>query len=404
MGIVAQAGGGAFGKMSKESIVVCGSGIAGLACSLALARAGFHVDLIGPASAVPAAEPHAYHPRVYAISTASQQFLARLGVWGMLDAARVTQVEGMEVHGDAGGCVQLQAWQAAQPVLAWIVESGELERVLQQAVRLCGVAWHGEKFDRVQADTVITDTGRALRAGLVVGADGAASPVRTAFHIAHTSRAYGSTGLVAHFTAERAHQNTAMQWFTGDSVLALLPLPDTPDGHQVSMVWSMPDSPAAELRALPQDGQDAALRSRLQAVTAGRLGRLTMRSPLLGFPLFLDNSAMAAPGAALVGDAAHRVHPLAGQGLNLGLGDVRALLQALQDKEPYRGVGDLRVLQRYRRARAEPVLAMRLATDGLHSLFAAPATPWAWARNAGMRLVDGAPLVKRFLIAGASDH
>ena len=98
------------------------------------------------------------------------------------------------------------------------------------------------------------------------------------------------------------------------------------------------------------------------------------------------------------------MHPLAGQGLNLGLGDVRALLQALEQKEPYRGVGDLRVLQRYRRARAEPVLAMRLATDGLHSLFAATSSPWAWARNAGMRLVDGAPLVKRLLIAGASDH
>jgi 2-polyprenyl-6-methoxyphenol hydroxylase-like FAD-dependent oxidoreductase len=111
---------------------------------------------------------------------------------------------------------------------------------------------------------------------------------------------------------------------------------------------------------------------------------------------------MVAPGVALVGDAGHRVHPLAGQGLNLGLGDVEALLHELSRKESFRGAGDLRVLHRYRRARAEPVLAMRLATDGLHRLFASPATPVAWARNLGMRCADRLPFVKRILIDAAA--
>src|SRR5690606_20699445 len=129
---------------------------------------------------------------------------------------------------------------------------------------------------------------------------------------------------------------------------------------------------------------------------------LRVRSTLYGFPLFLEQSAMVAPGVALVGDAAQRVHPLAGQGLNLGLGDVEALIRVLVAKESYRGVGDKRVMDRYRRARAEPLLAMRLATDGLHRLFTSQAPPLMLARNVGMQLVDRVPFIKRRLIAGAS--
>lgn len=388
--------------MKSESIVVCGSGIVGLATALALARAGFRVSLAGPAAVVPPAVPDVYCPRVYALSLASRQFLESLGAWSLLDTARVTAVESMEVFGDASGRVALQAWQGVQPALAWIVESSELERALQQAARIGGVAWHHEKFHRAEPGVVVTDAGRSLPADLVVGADGAASPVREAFGIAHRSRSYGDSGLVAHLNAERAHQRAALQWFTGESVLALLPMPDTRDGSQVSMVWSLPDADANSLRALPRDEQGAVLEARLAAVTGGRLGRLVPRTPVLGFPLFLETSGMVAAGAALVGDAAHRVHPLAGQGLNLGLADARALVAALTEREPYRRIGDARVLQRYRRMRAEPLLSMKLATDGLYRLFALKGAPAALARNAGMRIVDHLPMVKRRLIAAAS--
>ncbi|HEY9278540.1 MAG TPA: UbiH/UbiF family hydroxylase [Eoetvoesiella sp.] len=395
--------------MSKDSIVVCGSGIVGLAAALGMTKARLNVTLVGPRQVPEPAQADAYCPRVYAISPSSQRFLTQLGVWNMLDEARITPVEAMEIYGDASGHVTLQAWQAAQPTLAWIVESSELERVLQQAVQVFGISWHTEKLSQIEppsgaagSSTVITESGRRLKAELLVGADGARSPVREASGINLKSTPYGDTGLVTHLTSEHFHQNIAMQWFTSDGVLALLPLPDTSDGHQVSMVWSMPRHLADELQALPQAERNAALETRLLHASTGRLGRLQVRSSLHGFPLFLEQSAMVAHGVALVGDAAHRVHPLAGQGLNLGLGDVDELIRVLVNKEAYRHVGDMRVLQRYRRARAEPVLGMRLATDGLHRLFTSQAVPFMFARNLGMQVIDRMPFIKRRLIAGAS--
>lgn len=388
--------------MSKQEIVVCGSGIAGLAMALGLARNGFKVSLLGPAPGGPVTGGDVYHPRVYAISLASRQFLESLGVWRMMDARRLTPVETMEILGDAGGAVTLHAWQATQGTLAWIIESGEMERVLQQAIQVYGVAWWQEKLSHLDGRVACTDTGRRLRFDLLVGADGARSPVRRSAGIFHESRPYGDTGVVVHLDAELPHQNIAVQWFMGDSILALLPMPDTADGHQVSMVWSMPERDAAGLMALEADARAEFLESRLAAATGGRLGRLRPRSTPFAFPLFFERSGMVAPGVALVSDAAHRVHPLAGQGLNLGLGDVQELLRILVAKESYRGVGDERVLNRYRRARAQPLLAMGVATDGLHRLFAARATPVVALRNLGMYAVDRLPIVKRFLIGGAA--
>ena len=387
--------------MSNE-ILVCGSGIAGLAMGLGLARKGFQATLLGPPPPRPALGPDDYHPRVYAISLSSRRFLESLGVWQMLDARRVTPVETMEVHGDTGGRVVLHAWQATQQNLAWIIESGEMERVLQQAVQVYGLRWEHDKFTRLEGRSACTESGGRLPFELLVGADGARSPVRRSAGIFHHSRPYGDTGVVAHLDAELPHQNVAIQWFTGDSILALLPMPDTAGGHQVSMVWSLPEQAAAELMALEPQARDEFLDTRLAAATGGRLGRLRLRSTPFAFPLFLERSGMVAPGVALVSDAAHRVHPLAGQGLNLGLGDVQSLLGILAGRESYRGVGDERVLSRYRRARAQPLLAMSAATDGLHRLFAVQAAPVVALRNLGMQAVDQLPFVKRLLIGGAA--
>ena len=387
-----------------HQIVVCGAGIVGLSSALALARRGQRVALLAPRMSVPPADPNHYHARVYAISPASQRFLAELGVWDALPSARLTPVQAMEIHGDADGLVHLNAWQAALPQLAWIVESGEIERVLIQAVRMFGIPWLEDRCTGYQAGTVETESGARIQAELFVGADGAASPLRTAAGLKHDAVSYHDTGLVVNLDAERAHQGTAFQWFRDDGVLALLPLPDTADGPQVSMVWSMRDAQARELLALPAEEQAARLESMLEHAAQGRLGRLKVRSTLHGFPLTLERAEMVAPGIALAGDAAHRLHPLAGQGLNLGLGDVEALARTVAGREPYRQAGDLRVLHRYQRARAEPVLALRLATDGLHKLFGSRATPLVWLRNAGMHWVERAPLVKRRLIAGASTN
>ena len=414
----------------KTSIVVCGTGIVGLATALALARRGQQVTLLGPRQTFAPAAPEVFHPRVYAISPASQRFLASIGVWNMLDAQRVTAVQAMEIHGDGAGLVNLNAWQAALPELAWIVESGEIERVLTQAVQIFGLNWIEEKFATYckvgDADSSATDAlsatagaagpsqlaqglpcltteqGTVLQAELFIAADGAQSPLRAAAGLPVDIKPYGVTAIVAHLNCARPHQGTAYQWFNDQGVLALLPMPSTGSGSQVSLVWSLKESLAQELLALPAPEQAIQLSVRLAALTSGRLGELTLRGPLHAFPLSLNQSPMIGERLALAGDAAHRLHPLAGQGLNLGLGDVEALVAVLAEREAFRSAGDAMVLRRYRRARAEPVLAMRVVTDGLHRLFDVQSAPVAWLRNIGMSAVEKLPMFKRYLIAGAS--
>lgn len=386
----------------SDPIVVCGTGIVGLATALAFARRGERATLLGPKRSFEPARAEEFHARVYAISPSSQRFLAELGVWGLLDAKRLTAVEAMEIHGDGDGLLNLNAWQTAQAELAWIVESLEIERVLTQAVQMFGVSWVPEKFATYAPGRITTEQGSVLEAELFVAADGAQSPLRAAAGVPVTVRPYGATGLVAHFNCQLPHQGTALQWFTSEGVLALLPMPTTTQGPQVSMVWSAKESMANEVLSMSAPEQSKYLSAKLNEMTASRLGALTMRSPLHGFPLSLNQSPMIAEGLALAGDAAHRLHPLAGQGLNLGLGDVEALVDTIAGRESFRSPGDAMLLRRYRRARAEPVLAMRLVTDGLFRLFDARQAPVVWLRNAGMNVVEKLPFIKRQLIEGAS--
>ncbi len=386
----------------SDPIVVCGTGIVGLATALAFARRGERATLLGPKRSFESARPEEFHARVYAISPSSQRFLAELGVWGLLDAKRLTAVEAMEIHGDGDGLLNLNAWQTAQTELAWIVESLEIERVLTQAVQMFGVSWVPEKFATYAPGRITTEQGSVLEAELFVAADGAQSPLRAAAGVPVTVRPYGATGLVAHFNCQLPHQGTALQWFTSEGVLALLPMPTTTQGPQVSMVWSAKESMANEVLSMSAPEQSKYLSAKLNEMTASRLGALTMRSPLHGFPLSLNQSPMIAEGLALAGDAAHRLHPLAGQGLNLGLGDVESLVDTIAGRESFRSPGDAMLLRRYRRARAEPVLAMRLVTDGLFRLFDARQAPVVWLRNAGMNVVEKLPFIKRQLIEGAS--
>jgi ubiquinone biosynthesis UbiH/UbiF/VisC/COQ6 family hydroxylase len=242
------------------------------------------------------------------------------------------------------------------------------------------------------------EDGRKFTAQLVVGADGARSLVRTQAGIAVQERAYGQRAVVANFACGRPHRNVAFQWFqggaNGGAVLALLPLP----GDHVSMVWSTTDAEAARLLAL----SPAALAREVALASRESLGELALVTPQRGFTLQrLSADRLVAPRVALAGDAAHVIHPLAGQGANLGLQDARVLAAVLKEREPGRDPGDLRLLRRYERARAEDILAMRATVHGLFRLFGATGSGISRLRNAGLNLADRIPVLKNLLMRHA---
>jgi ubiquinone biosynthesis UbiH/UbiF/VisC/COQ6 family hydroxylase len=356
--------------------------------------------LVGPEAPQHRSTPEApFDSRIYAIAPSSVALLEQLKVWPAVDAARVQPVAKMRVFGDQGAELQFDAWQAALPRLATIVEESELLRVLAAAAGFAaGLTRIEAPFDALQShpDRVglrLAD-GQAIDARLVVAADGARSALRAAAGITAQELSYGQTAVVANLGCEKLHRGTAWQWFDPiNGVVALLPLP----GEFVSLVWSAPQALAEELLA------SGDLAARLAARTGANLGRLTTTGRPLGFPLRrLTVDRLVGPRLALVGDAAHVVHPLAGQGLNLGLADVSELLRVLDGRERWRNPGDAVLLRRYERQRAEPVGLMRLTTHALARLFARDDTVSRQMRNLGLMAVDALPPLKHALIRHAA--
>ena len=383
-------------------VLIVGAGLVGLALAVALARSGLSVALTdrAPVASPEQGGPDTWDSRVYAISPGSAAFLRRHGAWQQLDCGRVQAIESMRVRGDAGGTLEFAAYDLGLRALAWIVEERALRAALVPLVRAAGIAVLGPHDLRAiawSADAAQVRFGddTAVAARLVVGADGLRSAVREAAGMVVAPRPYHQTAVVANFATERAHHGRAWQWFRADGgVLAWLPLP----GRRVSMVWSAPDALAQELLAQPP----ADLAARVAAAGDAALGAFTCITPAAAFPLSsLRLSGVVAHRLALVGDAAHGVHPLAGQGVNLGFGDVEALADILHGRGPVDDPGTPFLLERYARRRAEPVRAMQVVTHGLVRLFGTD-TGWARAaRNRGLTAVDRLPFLKRMLAAPA---
>jgi 2-octaprenylphenol hydroxylase len=370
--------------------VVVGGGPVG--ASLARALPELSVALVGSAPEA-LASADGFDSRVYALSPANIGFLRRLGVWDAL-AARAAPVHAMRIHGDDGrAALEFTAYEAGVSELAWIVEDSALQRVLWHG--LTGSAQRCRALELGERDARLTfEDGTSIGARLIVGADGAQSFVRKSAGIDARERDYDQAALVANFRCEKPHGNTAWQWFQGGPVLALLPL----RADQVSMVWSLPAAEAARLSALALNelAEEVALASR------HALGALAPASAVRSFPLRrLSARRLVAPRVALVGDAAHVVHPLAGQGLNLGLQDARVLAEILASREPGRDPGDYRLLRRYERQRAEPILAMDAVISGLFALYGARNGAIGRLRNAGLNLTDRLPVLKNILMRQA---
>ncbi|RJG28005.1 FAD-dependent monooxygenase [Massilia cavernae] len=394
---------------SQGDVCIVGNGAIAKTAALGFSQAGFKVTMLSPPSGAPAAAAQTageqpYDVRVYALNHTAHSLLSSLKVWGALDQARVAPVDSMVVNGDGDnpGDVEFDAFGAHVGALAWIVEDRNLCQALDAALKFApNVNMVNGRAVRIEADddgaTVHLEGGGAIRSSLVVGADGGHSWVRGQCDIDLDYRSYHQRAVVANFSCEKPHHGVAYQWFTGaEGIVALLPLP----GNHVSLVWSAPDALADTLTR--ESAGELAIR--LMALAEDKLGVMRPLQPetIRDFPLALIRPhAITAPRVALVGDAAHVVHPLAGHGMNLGFADIADLLTAVSEREDHRTIGDERVLARYARARKEDVFLMQFATDGLARLFGTDLEPVRVVRNLGLNLLDKLPMLKRRLISHA---
>lgn len=386
----------------RHDVVIVGGGLVGAGLALALQRAGLAIALVEPQSPQVPPTGAAWDNRIYAISPGNAEFLESLGAWMRLDPQRVQRVEAMVIRGDGpAGRLEFSAYDAGLRELAYIVEGAALQQALRAAIAdaaqvyvACPAQAASLQVDAAAARVTLTD-GRVLQGQLVVGTDGGDSWVRRAAGIPAQVSDYRQLGVVANFETEQNHGGTAFQWFRADGVLALLPLP----GKRVSMVWSTAVEHAQALLALDAQG----LADAVAEASGGVVGRLRMITPAAGFPLRLTQVAsLVAPRVALAGDAAHSVHPLAGQGVNLGFRDARELAAVLAARAPQQDCGDFSLLRRYERARREDIATMGLSTDVLQKLFAARSVWVSGVRNSGMGVVNRLPFLKSLLIRHAA--
>ncbi|MBU6247188.1 MAG: UbiH/UbiF/VisC/COQ6 family ubiquinone biosynthesis hydroxylase [Xanthomonadaceae bacterium] len=376
--------------------VVVGGGMVGAAAALALARAGFATALVESREPAPWRRDDDVDLRVVGLAASSVRLLDALGVWASIRDARACGYRRMHVWDAATGAeIDFDAAREGRSALGYIVENGLVQSTLWQALgpagvdRVCPaeVAGFDAREDRV--DLTLAD-GHTLAARLLVAADGAGSPLRAMAGIATRGRDYVQRGVVAHVATERPHEHTAWQRFLPGGPLALLPLED----GRSSIVWSLPEDEAARVLAL----DEAAFRDELGVASDFRLGRIIGCGSRAAFPLRLQLAARYdAARFVLLGDAAHAVHPLAGQGVNLGLRDVAELRDTLlAARDAGRDIATPHVLRRYARRRRSADTLDALGFDALGRIYAWQAPPLVAARALGVRLVDRfAPLKQR---------
>ncbi|MEH3021436.1 MAG: 2-octaprenyl-3-methyl-6-methoxy-1,4-benzoquinol hydroxylase [Pseudomonas oryzihabitans] len=380
--------------LTHADLVIVGAGMVGSALALALADSGLSVVLLDRGPLTPGAVEGdlPFEPRVSALSLASQRILQRLGAWDGILARRVSPYQAMHVWDGSGtGAVHFDAASVHAEVLGHIVENrvvqdALLERLAEANVLLLPEA-RLELLRRSGDQWLVQLAGdRQIRAPLVVAADGATSAVRRLAGLETREWDYLHHAIVTSVRCAESHQRTAWQRFTDDGPLAFLPLDRGGDTNWCSIVWSCTPKQGERLMAL----DDAAFCQALGEAFEQRLGRVECSDTRLCIPLRQRHAKRyVEPGLALIGDAAHVIHPLAGQGVNLGFLDAAVLAEELRHAQA-RGesIAEQRVLERYERRRMPHNLAMMAAMEGFQRLFQDDRLPLRWLRNAALKQVD----------------
>lgn len=385
----------------EADIVVVGAGLVGLSAAIAFAQQGKNVCLVDAKK--PAIKlKKAWDERVYALTPATEFWLKNIGVWAHVDVSRVSPINAMHIFDDT--CEQplvLRDEDANLSKLGLIIENQNLLHALWQQLKALEAKNAAvtvitdipcQSLDNIRQKIVLSlANGQQIAAKLLVAGDGVDSWVRKQINISVTKKDFKQTAIVANFKIEKHHQNVARQWFASHEVLALLPLPD----KMVSIVWSVSTERAIELLALSA----AELAHNVHKHSHGVLGALKQVGKAQSFNLSQQTaSQLIAERVVIVGDAAHQIHPMAGQGVNLGFRDVMKLASMATKLNTMQDVGDGIFLRQYERARKADIVMMNSLTSGLDSLYANESKLLKKARQWGLQQLNDQAAIKKLLI------
>lgn len=381
-------------------VVIVGAGLVGLTAAIVMAEQGQSVILVDASKKRKVNKTKAWDARIYALTPATEAWLQTIDVWPLVDGARVNDVREMHLWNQENDSpLELSADDANIPKLACIIENENLLSALWQKIDTlnavvvtespCESLAYGESTIELRLKN-----GAKIIAKLLAAADGSNSFVRRQLDIATKVKSFNQTALVANFLAEKNHDNVARQWFSSHNTLALLPLPN----KHVSMVWSVSTSLAEELLNLTVQE----LSDRVQMGSGNVFGTLKPVSATQSFELKqVTATALVTERVVLLGDAAHQVHPMAGQGANLGFRDVMALQQLISKAHGLQDIGDKAFLRQYERQRKTDVVGMNTLTSGLDYLFSREQVGVKKLTGWGMTQLNKQTLAKKLLIKQA---
>ena len=391
----------------RADLLIVGAGMVGSALALALKDSGLNIVLLdgSPLSVKPFTAQDPFEPRVSALSAASQRILQRLGAWDGVRSRRISPYSHMHVWDGSGtGHIQFSAASVHAEVLGHIVENRVVQDALLECVQGTDIEMLAsarlEQMRRSGDDWLLTlADGRTLRAPLVIAADGANSAVRRLTGCETREWDYQHHAIVTSVHCAQTHQQTAWQRFTDHGPLAFLPLEREGQQDWCSIVWSTTPEQAEKLMAL----DDAAFCRELEFAFEGRLGDVLSADPRVCVPLRQRHAKRyVAEGLALIGDAAHTIHPLAGQGVNLGFLDAAVLADVLLHATDRRErLADVRVLSRFERRRMPHNLALMAAMEGFERLFQSDSLTARLVRNTGLKWVNQMPEAKALFVRQA---